>query len=56
MTKKRSPLHQWEQEMIGAYYDYQFRFDHITLPVFLRRECFLTVRLLQWPARAVIAS
>ena len=25
MTKKQSPLHQWEQEMIDAYYDYQWR-------------------------------
>ncbi len=25
MTKKRSPLHQWEQEMIDAYYDHQWR-------------------------------
>jgi hypothetical protein len=23
--KKRSPLHQWEQEMIDAFYDYQWR-------------------------------
>lgn len=25
MTKKRPPLHQWEQEMIDAYYDHQWR-------------------------------
>ncbi len=25
MTKKRSPLHQWEQEMMDAYYDYEWR-------------------------------
>jgi hypothetical protein len=25
MTKKRSPLHQWEQEMIDAFHDYQWR-------------------------------
>ena len=24
MTKKQSPLHQWEQEMINTYYDYQW--------------------------------
>jgi hypothetical protein len=27
-TKKPSPLHQWEQEMIDGYYDYQW---HVTL-------------------------
>ena len=24
-AKKRSPLHQWEQDMIDAYYDYQWQ-------------------------------
>jgi hypothetical protein len=24
MTRKRSPLHQWEQEILDAYYDYQW--------------------------------